>query len=254
MEPTFVQRLILAQQSLNVKKDGTNPRFSSKYVTLDALLDQAKPALGAQGLLLTQSIEMDHVLTNITDGTLKVEARTPICATRDLPQAFAAAATYARRIGISGLLCISESDDDDGNHAQAAAEAAPAPRRGNIRPALPDNMGRPTSSDNDFQAPDLSAYKEPHLRVGNTVVHFGKNKLKRLADLSERSLAWYCDDWELSMNPNTGQLNPVDEALKLAAIQWRSHLEHPGSLDNNDQAHAAAITNVTRDEADGIPF
>jgi uncharacterized protein (DUF3820 family) len=57
------------------------------------------------------------------------------------------------------------------------------------------------------------------------VVHFGKNAGTRLADLSERSLAWYADEWG---NGDSEQ----DLALKLAAVALKHGPQASSDLDD----------------------
>jgi hypothetical protein len=59
----------------------------------------------------------------------------PIFVRDDGPQAYGSALTYARRYGVTLLLCISADDDDDGNaaegnNAEVTRHATPAPKRG----------------------------------------------------------------------------------------------------------------------------
>lgn len=249
-ELTFAQRLILAQQSIGtISRDRENPRFGSRYATLDALLEAVKPALHAQGLLLTQLINAtptgDLVVTRITDGIDEVLAATPICSDRSMPQAFGSAVTYARRYALAALLAISTEDDDDANGAQHHATTRPsqAPRP---VPA-PHAAAEPTSA---YIAP-ANGHDRPHLRAGNVAVHFGKNNGTAIAALSPKSLDWYCDEWQPRFDERQGRINPIDEALKLACVQYREHLRQPGILDDPAR-HAAAA--VHQDEAQGIPF
>lgn len=51
----------------------------------------------------------------------------------------------------------------------------------------------------------------------NIVIHFGKNKGKRLGDLSEKSLGWYANTWEPDPQYGHTQGGVLDRALKLGA-------------------------------------
>src|ERR1700676_4402831 len=42
-----------------VKKDTTNPRFRSKYATLDGVIETLQPTLDAHGLVITQPPDCD---------------------------------------------------------------------------------------------------------------------------------------------------------------------------------------------------
>lgn len=217
----FTERLILAQQAIGtIRRDAVNPRFGSRYATLDAIIEQVRPALAANGLLLTQHVHADHVETRIADHDAEVVSRVPVCADLHDAQRYGAALTYARRYGIATLLCLATDDDDDAN------SAAPAEAR--------------------FTPPPASAYAMPEVAAGQVTVHFGKNKGARLADLTDRQLDWYCDTWEPTPGPGYSTPSPADSALKTAALTWRAHRQ------GNPAAETAVA--VAASEADGIPF
>jgi hypothetical protein len=246
---TFAQKLILAQQQIGkVARDAANPRFGSRYATLDTLLEAVKPALHAQGLLLTQLINAtptgDLVVTRITDGADEVLAATPICADRSMPQAFGSAITYARRYALAALLAISTDDDDDGNSAQPLA----APARASVPPTVAAQPAAATP------APSGSAPngEEPNLdRLRAIECHFGKNRGTKLGDLTLRSLSWYANDWQPRFDERTGRLSVPDEELKLAARQLLETTLHPGQATYVPEDITPAVID---DEADGIAF
>lgn len=219
---TFTERLIVSQQAIGtIRRDAVNPRFGSKYATLDAIIEQVRPALAANGLLLSQHVVASVVETRISDGTDSLYSSVPVCASLEDAQRYGAALTYARRYGIASLLCLATDDDDDANSAQPPAPAQAAPT---TAPA--------------FVAP-AAGFDRPHLLAATTKVHFGKNNGTALAALSPRQLDWYCDTWEPRPSEGYTEPHPLDVALKQAALDYRSHLLNPDS-----QAS----------EADGIPF
>ena len=107
--------------------------YKFKYATLGAILSATVPALSEQGLALVQSMVHDR------DGNPALETMllhssgewirnaTPMFVSgrrtsdgRDLPpsnQELGSAQSYARRYGISALLCVTADEDDDGNIA-----------------------------------------------------------------------------------------------------------------------------------------
>jgi len=108
-------------------KSGT---YKFKYATLDAILSATKPALSENGLVLTQGITEDgnglqtnlmHAsgqwIMNITgmiiSGRRGADGQTYPPSNQEL----GSAQSYARRYGISALLCITADEDDDGNIA-----------------------------------------------------------------------------------------------------------------------------------------
>ena len=131
--------LVKAQAGINgVAKDGNNPIFRSKYITLDSILLAVRPVLSANNLFLTQGIT--HVSKN-EDGivnAVEVESKlihssgewvassVVVPVTNNVDRTGKAMAvdahrvggslTYGRRYSLSALLSIGE-DDDDGNTA-----------------------------------------------------------------------------------------------------------------------------------------
>ena len=91
-------------------------------------------------------------------------------------------------------------DDDDANTATEHPE----------RKQTPKATVEPTQA--AFEVPETVS-DHP---AGEVVIHFGKNKGRRVAELSLRSLQWYVSEWQLNPNPRTGEVNPADKALKKA--------------------------------------
>lgn len=110
--------------------DGGTYKF--RYATLDAIMGATVPALAEQGLAISQALtdwgnnfavettlyhSSGEWISNVTPMFL-VGRRTKDG--RELPpgnQELGSAQTYARRYGVSALLCITADEDDDGNHA-----------------------------------------------------------------------------------------------------------------------------------------
>ena len=111
----------------NVKKDGSNPYFKSKYATLENILDTIKPTLKECGLSFSQFPDGDGLTTILMDESgeyLKATVRmTPV---DNKPQSQGSAITYMRRYSLSAVLGIAVEDDDDGNAAsQPTAPSSP---------------------------------------------------------------------------------------------------------------------------------
>ncbi len=133
--------LIKAQGEMSgIAKEGNNPAFRSKYVTLDSILDTIRPVLTKHGLMLSQGITSQSV-TEDKVTAIEVESRiihasgewvaqsvvVPI--TKHDAHGFGSALTYGRRYSVSSLLAISADEDDDGN---AATNTLPRGPHGNI--------------------------------------------------------------------------------------------------------------------------
>ncbi len=246
---SFTERLILAQQAIGtIRRDATNPRFGSRYATLDAIIDQVRPALAAQGLLLTQHADMSCVVTRISDDEHDgITSTVPVCADLHDSQRYGAALTYARRYGIASLLALATDDDDDGNAANPPNEV---PYRAPVRlaPTEPTIAAPPR--------PTLATGTVAADRLANTTIHFGKNKDVRLGDLTRAQLSWYAEKWEPRYDERQGRIDTKDEALQNAAKQLMVALDHPAALSDFGAAMDAVVTtaSVHDDESDGIPF
>lgn len=139
--------LVAAQAGLRpIGKDGTNPAFRSRYVTLDAMLEAVRPALAAQGLAILQGITFPETngegrLVGITVETRLVHSsgewmasHVPVPVGKADAHGLGSALSYGRRYGLAALLSLAADDDDDGNAAvkgapvrqEKPAKAAPA--------------------------------------------------------------------------------------------------------------------------------
>ena len=59
--------LIKAQSQMQgITKEGKNPAFRSKYVTLDSILDTLRPILTSNGLMLTQGSQQPETMQAVT--------------------------------------------------------------------------------------------------------------------------------------------------------------------------------------------
>lgn len=104
-------------------------KYTFSYAPLESILHAVKPALSKNGLSLTQAIIFiegkEYVETTLRHASGQtLSNRIPIFVREDGPQAYGSGLTYARRYGVTLLLCISADDDDDGNAAEGnSAEA-----------------------------------------------------------------------------------------------------------------------------------
>jgi hypothetical protein len=104
-------------------------KYTFSYAPLESILHAVKPALSKNGLSLTQAIIFiegkEYVETTLRHSSGQtISNRIPIFVREDGPQAYGSGLTYARRYGVTLLLCISADDDDDGNAAEGnSAEA-----------------------------------------------------------------------------------------------------------------------------------
>lgn len=120
--------------TVTMKSGGT---YTFSYAPMESILRAVTPALAASGLSLTQSVtEMSgkqFVETALLHSSgQRISNHTQIFVNGDGAQAYGSAMTYARRYGVTLLLCICADDDDDddanaaeGNDAQVVSERKP---------------------------------------------------------------------------------------------------------------------------------
>ena len=119
--------------TVNTRSGGS---YTFTYATLDAIVAAVRPALSKHELVLVQSVVTEEVIHSEADGVRTereelLETRlihssgewfsnmTPVLVSdgENSAQAYGSAITYARRYGITQLLCIVADEDDDGNAA-----------------------------------------------------------------------------------------------------------------------------------------
>lgn len=135
---------IKKNKTAKIKSARTNTEFAYSYATLDAILEAVRKPLAANGLVLVQSQVMVEV--NEHRGNSVIVTRDEFMETRlihssgewfsnqvplllpteDLdPRGYGSAQTYARRYGITALLCIVADEDDDAEaHTRNVAQAS----------------------------------------------------------------------------------------------------------------------------------
>ena len=103
--------------------DMTNPHFKSKYASLTSVQDAYKSALAKHGFSVIQLISsegdlyfIETILAHKCGDSIKNKFKLLI----DKPtmQGLGSAITYGRRYGVSALLGIVDTEDDDGNAAE----------------------------------------------------------------------------------------------------------------------------------------
>ena len=157
---TINQALLEAQKKIEtITKDATANAGSFKYnyATLGQVMEMIKKPLNDAGIIITQPIIGDKVVTRLIyslDGSeIKDEGTPIICARLNDPQAQGSAISYARRYGLMSLLCLS-AEDDDGVKAMPQ-KTSPSPLKQTINDGVvrePIDMSQSVSSpDNEFR-------------------------------------------------------------------------------------------------------
>jgi hypothetical protein len=117
-----------------IKKDSSNPFFRSNYAKLDAIQVHIHPHLLKAGLVVTQvnvSIEgnpfVKSTVWEVKSGE-SLDSIFPIVVSKNTPQEYGSAVSYAKRYSLSGLLnLVIEDEDDDGNAASQTPKADDKP-------------------------------------------------------------------------------------------------------------------------------
>lgn len=117
-------------------KTRTGGSYTFTYATLDGIVNAVRPALSENGLVIVQSVISEEITHSEADG-VRIEREelletrlihssgewfantTPVLVAdgENSAQAYGSAITYARRYGITQLLCVVADEDDDGNAA-----------------------------------------------------------------------------------------------------------------------------------------
>jgi hypothetical protein len=131
---TFAEAFLKVQSSIKTAiKDTANGAFKgTKYADLGAVWDAVKNPLHDNGFTIIQSPDFEGgqggdmwlKTTILHVSGEKMEGRYPLRPTKQDPQGYGSALTYARRYSISAMLGVIADDDDDGNAASAAPKQA----------------------------------------------------------------------------------------------------------------------------------
>lgn len=118
------------------RDDGTRASYQFSYAPLSTILEKVRPALAEHGLALAQSVVANEagaefirtMLLHSSGEWLANETPLFTSAADNASQAYASGMTYARRYGVSAILCIAADDDDDGEGNDNGQRAARKPQ------------------------------------------------------------------------------------------------------------------------------
>lgn len=147
-------------------KDKTNPAFRSKYADLGACLEAVDDALLSNGIAVYQEtfedasgVTVETVFLHETGETIRC-GKLHVPASKQDPQGYGSALTYARRYSLMAA-CGIAPEDDDGN---AASNATPNATPNKQAPATAQPVGLKASEVDDIkiamhECGDLDALK-----------------------------------------------------------------------------------------------
>lgn len=165
-----------------VLKDRNNPAFKSKYADLGACLEAVEGALLDSGIAMYQETFED--VTGVTVETVFLHesgetirgGKLHVPASKQDPQGYGSALTYARRYSLQAA-CGIAPEDDDGNAASGKAAKAAAPKPIDLTPWL-------KAMDKATTGPELKAAAEAAWAATQdprVTEHFEKIKAARKA-------------------------------------------------------------------------
>lgn len=208
-------RLINVQNALKAPKNKDNSFGKYKYRSLEDILENAKPLLKDNGLILI----LDDEIVEIS-GRFYVKARATVIdedgneinavayareseskSGMDAAQLTGSCSSYARKYAVSGLFCIDNNKDIDSDEytQQGTQQAAKTTRKKKTEP-VPDSVANavlnpPTPDDVPVEITDNPDEMPPYFCVqcGNEIKDSGKYKAETIAASSLKSFgARYC--------------------------------------------------------------
>jgi hypothetical protein len=126
--------LVKAQKAFGpALKTSTNPHFRSRYADLSACVEAVIEGLNGAGIALIQRTSED--LTGVTVETVFIHesgetlecGKLHVPASKQDPQGYGSALTYARRYSLMAACGIAPEDDDGNAATRKAAPAVPTP-------------------------------------------------------------------------------------------------------------------------------
>ncbi len=117
--------LLAAQaEAPKIQKDGLNPHFKSKYMSLDTIIGEVGPVLSKNGLIwVTLPCRDDKGEPALRYRIIHADSKEelgdtiPLLLSKSDPQGQGSAITYARRYSLVAVLNLVADEDDDGNSA-----------------------------------------------------------------------------------------------------------------------------------------
>lgn len=146
MKNLYTKLLKIQQEIKAIKKDEQNPHFKNRYFDINGLLEELKPVLNANGVIVMQPLAtvdgksvLETLIIDVESGDqIKSFVQIP---ENNNPQQMGSAITYFRRYSLQSFFLL-QAEDDDGNKASEspAKSATPHPVGLTNTPArLPNN-------------------------------------------------------------------------------------------------------------------
>lgn len=144
-----------------VLKDKNNPAFRSKYADLGACLEAVEDALLENGIALYQETSPDD--TGVTVETILLHesgetirsGKLHVPASKQDPQGYGSALTYARRYSLMAACGIAPEDDDGNAASKATAKPAQPAAQPTTRATAKAPAGKPAPTLTDDAIDDV---------------------------------------------------------------------------------------------------
>lgn len=114
---------------ISLKKDGNNPFYKSKYITLDNIMNKLQPLLDEEWLMVYNVNIPLGVKTVITDFNEEISSEFAVSTITD-PQQLWKVLTYGRRYNLVSILnLLADVDDDAQSFYEEKKEKKPASKK-----------------------------------------------------------------------------------------------------------------------------
>jgi len=218
-------------QIKDAQTDAVNPHFKSSYTTLAGVLSTIRKPLAAEGLAITQTLDVADGHAILVTSLLHVsgewiEGRMILNPVKNDPQGIKSAVTYARRTSLTAIVGIAEEDDDAN-----IASTKEVPRQ-----AITQGL--------TGQGPAIGTPpKIMPLNVGHTtsgfIIPFGKFQGKSIDDVPLNELQDYVSYLQKSAAKDKKPMNKNAEQLAImVAEKARKSIGHNNGKGDDFQAHA----------------
>lgn len=127
----IAKALLAAQRQIEgVSKDSTNPHYNSKFADLTAVIDATIPILNKHGIVVIQApvsptyeghLALNTTLLHESGELISGVAVVPL--SKQDPQAYGSAMTYARRYSLASIIGLKTLDDDAETAVRGPANA-----------------------------------------------------------------------------------------------------------------------------------
>lgn len=167
-----------------VKRDSANPHFKNRYVSLEGVIDAARPHLQENGLVFTQApgrvidgcIEVTTRITHAESGEWQQSTMHIPLAKRD-PQGAGSALTYAQRYSLMAALGLPPTDDDaETSYDRNNERARPQGRQQDKNAVVADTMIDAARLSTDTAA--LKSWKEGQLEQIEALDEVNRKRVK----------------------------------------------------------------------------